>query len=133
MIVLYKKDWAWCYNTPGGRMECPPFVQTLGDIETYFSGHEYEFLKPPSKKALKRASKVEFADYEKKPLETENKPKVFSKKGRRHIYYIAQYTLDGKLIAKYLSTKAAAEKTGITENSIRKMFCNGSNRTNGFL
>ena len=33
----------WYYQTPQGRMACPPFVQNADDIEQYFRGSSREF------------------------------------------------------------------------------------------
>lgn len=114
-------------------MECPPFVLTLADIESYFNGRDYDFLVPPPKKAMMREDKIRFVDYAGKVEFKQTEPPQKVKLGRKHIYYVAQYNKDGTLIAKYMSVKAASEKTGIAENSLRKMFCNGSRRSGGYL
>lgn len=36
MIEIYFETDVWKYDTEKGTMECPPFVQTVGDIHSYF-------------------------------------------------------------------------------------------------
>ena len=135
-IVLYKTDWAWCYDTPNGRMECPPFVQTLGDIESYFDGIPYSFKREPPKKAYAGSRRPRFADYDKR-IEHDASPAIpmprkKEKRGRKFIYHVAQYSLAGKRLAVYPNVRAAAEKLGIRVDTLRKMFSIGGYKCMGF-
>lgn len=46
MIEVYFETDEWKYDTGEGTMVCPPFVQTVGDIHSYFGSEPHEIVGP---------------------------------------------------------------------------------------
>lgn len=142
-IQLYVHDGLVSYDTEGGRMCCPPYVQTPQDCVTYFGGRPIEFIRDPHvkdmppdqiRKAAARARELrELVNRERaeerrriseaRRIQAREQAAKISHTDMRYTSgnwkgHVAQYTLAGKLVGTYRSAREAARKIGVGLTSI---------------
>lgn len=127
-ITLYHKDWCWAYRTDQGEMECPPYVKTRGDIDSYF-GPGYEITCRGGKSGLLRNERrPRMADYGGSDQAAARSPRPLRLKrphtGGRNAKPVHQYTLEGDYVRSFGSLSAAAQavgsRAGVLSNSLHR-------------
>ena len=139
-IQLYVHDGLVSYDTDGGRMCCPPYVQTPQDCVTYFGGRPIEFIRDPhvkdmppdqirkaaararelrelvnreraeERRRISEARRIQAREQAAKLRASQPDMRYTSGNWRGHV---AQYTLAGKLVGTYRSAREAARQLGV--------------------